>query len=236
MIDAYARLFGSRMDADPESLFERDIARLLKFQEVQQYLDRVDDSVSRATRQALSYLRYKLRSHDRIEIVIANTIALLTSPERSADTEVPTPFAPGLLFCEERLRPPARVMEEIRPPVMRRQGLTAEQRARAELWRAMTRARQVTRMQVRRYAHLHLPANTRVPAEELPIQDVSELVMFMAFSRAAFLSAKLTPGALRHIPLMTAFHGLIFRLEPGEVTQTQYIHVPRFTVERKGEL
>jgi hypothetical protein len=236
MMDAYARLYGSRMDSDPEALFERDISRLLKFQDVQQYLDRVDDSVSRATRQALSYLRYKLRSHDRIEVVVTNTIALLTSPDRAPDAEVPTPFAPGLLFCEERLRPPARLMEDIRPPVMRRQGLSPEQRARAELWRAMTRARQVTRMQVRQYAKRCLPAGTRVRSDDLPVTEVADLVIFMAFSRAAFLTQRLSPSALRHVPLMTTFQGLAFRVEPGEITETPYIHVPRFYVERKGEL
>lgn len=236
MLNAYARLYGSRLENDPEALFERDISRLLKFQDVQQYLDRVDDSVNRATRQALSYLRYKLRSHDRIEVVISNTIALLTSPERAADAEVPTPFAPGLLFSEERLRPPARTVEDIQPPVMRRQVLSPEQRARAELWRGMTRARQVTRMQVRRYAQRCLPAGTRVRADDLPVTEVSDLVMFMALSRAAFLTQKLSPSALRHVPLMTTFQGLAFRLEPGEITETPYIRVPRFYVERKGEL
>jgi hypothetical protein len=236
LIDAYRRLYGSRPDSDAETLFERDIARLLKFQDIQQYLDRVDDSVSRATRQALSYLRYKLRSHDRIEVLITNTIAVLTDPGRSEDSEVPTPFAPGLLFSEERLRPPVRTMDEIRPPVMRRQALTPEQRARAELWRAMTRARQVTRMQVRLYAQRHLPLGSRVQSDDLPVKEVSDLVMFMAFSRAAFLTQKLSPGALRHVPLMTTFHGLTFRMDQGEVTENPYIRVPRFIVERKGEL
>lgn len=236
MMDAYTRLFGSRLENEPEALFERDISRLLKFQDVQSYLDRVDDSVSRATRQALSYLRYKLRSHDRIEVVISNTIALLTSPERAGDAEVPTPFAPGLLFSEDRLRPPARIVEDIRPPVMRRQVLSPEQRARAELWRAMTRARQVTRMQVRQYVHRCLPPGSRVRSDDLPVTEVSDLVMFMAFSRAAFLTQTLSPTALRHVPLMTTFHGLTFRVEVGEITETPYIRVPRFFVERKGEL
>ena len=236
LLDAYGRMYGSRQGMAAHELFERDIQRLLKFQEVQQYLDRVDESVVRATRQALSYLRYKLRSYDRIEVVIANTIAVLTSPERSAEAEVPTPFAPGLLFSDDRLRPPARSVEEIRPPMMRRMTLTPEQRARAELWRAMTRARQVTRLQVRSYALQHLPTGVRVPADQLQVREVADLVMFMAFSRAAFLSANLSPGALRHVPLMTTLHGLVFRMVPGEVTETEYVRVPRFTVERKGEL
>jgi hypothetical protein len=236
MLKAYEKLFRSRPGTDAQALFERDIARLLKFQDIQGYLDRVDDSVNRATRHALSYLRYKLRSHDRIEAVIANTIAALTADERPAQALVPTPFAPGRLFSDELLRPPTRVTEEIRPPAMRRQTLTPEQRARAELWRAMTRARQVTRLQVRDYARRHLPINTRVPAHELPVSEVSDLVMFMAFSRAAFLTQTLSAQALRHVPLMTTFQGLVFRLEPGEMSENAFIRVPRFDVERKGEL
>lgn len=236
MISAYEKLFRGRPGTDAQALFERDILRLLKFQDIQLYLDRVDDSVNRATRHALSYLRYKLRSHDRIEAVIANTIAALTAVERPHDAPVATPFAPGPLFSQERLRPPRRAIEEIRPPAMRRQALTPEQRARAELWREMTRARQVTRMQVRDYARRHLPLNTRVRADALPVDHVSDLVMFMAFSRASFLTQTLSPAALRHVPLMATLQGLVFRLEPGEMSENAFIRVPRFDVERKGEL
>ncbi|WLT40288.1 DUF5716 family protein (plasmid) [Synechocystis sp. B12] len=236
LLDAYSRIYRPGHGPTAHELFERDIQRLLKFQEVQQYLDRVDDSVTRATRQALSYLRYKLRSNDRIEVVIANTIAVLNSPERSGDTEIPTAFAPGLLFSEERLRPPARSTEEIRPPTMRRASLTPEQRARAELWRAMTRARQITRLQIRRYALAHLPVGVRVVADQLPVREVADLVMLMAFSRAAFLSARLSPAALRHVPLMATVSGLVFRLVPGELTETEHVRFPRFTIERRGEL
>lgn len=236
MLGSYAQMYRSRPSVEPEVLFERDIGRLLKFQDIQHYLDRVDDSVNRATRQALSYLSYKLRSHDRIETLIASTIAILTAPERDPEADVPTPFAPGMLFSEERLRPATRVVEEIAPPAMRRSTLSPEQRARAELWRAMTRARQVTRMQVREYARQHLPLGVRVAAHQLPIRQVSDLVLFMAFSRAAFLSDSLSAPALRHVPLMRTFHGLVFRLDAEHTSENDYMRVPWFEVERKGEL
>lgn len=67
-----------------EAIFERDVARLLRFDEVERYLDRLDDAVSTATRQALSFLHYRLRSQGKIDRLIDLSVAaVLESHEQN---------------------------------------------------------------------------------------------------------------------------------------------------------
>ncbi len=57
---ATKRCAGDRHKAD--TLFEKDIHRLLELNRIDEYLDRLDDEIRRANRRALAYLDYRLRS------------------------------------------------------------------------------------------------------------------------------------------------------------------------------
>src|SRR3546814_8302419 len=60
MIRAYVDHHKLRNLSRAEQLFEKDIAFILRFRHVEEYLDRLNDNVSRATLDALSTLNYLL--------------------------------------------------------------------------------------------------------------------------------------------------------------------------------
>ena len=232
LIEGYTKSAVGRNHAEAEAHFERDIARLLKFEQIQIYLDRLDESITKATRQALSFIHYKLRTHERIEGILDQAISVLTT-RFSADAQIPTPFAPGPLFAASRLREPTRVLAEHAVTPIRHTPMTPEQRARSELRRAMVRARQVTRKQILEYAHANIPARSTVTASQLPIRTVADLVIFMALARASFLSAHLPASAQRNAPLLRAAYGLSFNLIEGRA-RNAYVDVQDFRVARTG--
>lgn len=230
LIDGYIKSAVGRTPAEAEAHFERDITRLLKFEQIQAYLDRLDESITKATRQALSFIHYKLRTHERIEGILDQGIEVLTT-RFSPDAEVPTPFAPGPLFSAERLREPNRHAAEHAVTAIRQSAMTPEQRARSELRRAMVRARQVTRKQIQQYAETNIAIGSTVTASDLPITCVSDLVIFMALSRASFLVDHLPPREQRDAPLLRAAHGLRFKVLGGRA-KNRYVDVPDFSVTR----
>src|SRR3546814_10396907 len=83
-------------------LFEKDIAFILRFRHVEEYLDRPDDNVSRATRAALSTLNYRLRTPTDITLHLRN--AAVAIDHLPADAQIVWPLTRGALFASDRLR------------------------------------------------------------------------------------------------------------------------------------
>lgn len=237
LIDGYRNAFKTATHEEAEALFERDITRLKKFEDIQLYLARLDDSISRANRQALALISYKLRNQGRIEVLIAQTIEALTTNSQPT-TEVLTSLAPGPLFSANRLREPS-----IRPPepevrTMRRAVMSPEQRALSELRRAMRKAREVTRSQIKRYVDAHIALDRPVSSDHLPIVSVADLVVFLALSRGAFLtrlSRKWPRARTRQNQHLQLLRGLALESVDGAITTNDFVSLPRFIVTRTEE-
>lgn len=238
LIKGYQQALKVRTLTEAEEQFEKDIAKLLKLEDIQRFLDRLDDSIVRATRKALSQISYQLRVQGRIEQLISQTIQALTSHEVSTEG-LGLGLAPGALFSEERLREPPQKQKEPEPQVIRRAAMSPEQRAMIELRRAMTKAREISRAQIKRYANAYIPTGETLSSDALPITTVNDMVVFMALSRAAFLTfstARLDPRERRNVQLLALTKGL--RLEPvlGQRTANPFVETPRFLVTREGDL
>src|SRR3546814_18480018 len=79
---------------------------------------------------------------------------------------------------------------------------------RSELRRAMVRARQINIKQVRRYRDAYLAVGQQIRSEELPIDSVEDLVLFLALSRASFLRKSMPPNRQQDDPLLRCLRGL----------------------------
>lgn len=232
LVRAYREQFKLKNRDRAEQMFEKDIAFILRFRQVEEYLDRLDDNVNRATRSALATLSYRLRTPSNLAHQLqCAAVAVHGLPDEAV---IPWPLMQGPIFGQESLRQP--VVPYVEPEVTKiaRRVITPEQRAFSELRRAMVRARQINVAQVRRYRDAHLPRDVALSCEQLPIHSVEDLVMVMALSRASFLRQSMPDRRQKDDPLLRAMRGLEIRLTPGgeEMTIGEHLRVPRFVVRR----
>lgn len=238
LIIGYQRTLGLRTKEEAEAIFERDVGKLLKLQDIQRFLDRLDESIARATRKALSQITYQLRVQGRIEQLISQTIAALTSPTRDIQ-EVEFSLAPGALFSIEKLRTPVQKPREPEIQIIRRATMSPEQRAMSDLRRAMSKAREVSRPQLKRYADAYLPLGKKISSDDLPIRSVSDLVILMTLSRAVFFagtSKRRSHQEKRSVQSLQLVKELRLELVEGKLTKNEYVTFPQFYVTREGEL
>lgn len=218
---------------DPSAAFEADVARFMKFIDIERCLDRLDHNVNEATRRAVSFLTYRLKTSDRLELLIEQVISVVLAADSRGLPIEGSLFPPGYTFSEERLRAPT-VRAVLPPKVMVRQRvMTPRERALFLLRRAMVRHRDVTAAAVERYLERAMGGRLSVASDDLPIASVEDACVYLALGRLALL-ARATRGrrALPH-PLLrrTTLH---ITFIPNERTENEFIEGPRFTVRRRG--
>lgn len=232
MIRAYKDHHKLRNLARAEQMFEKDIAFILRFQQVEEYLDRLDGNVSRATRAALATLNYRLRTPSNLsQQLLFAAQAIADQPDQAV---IAWPLMEGPVLGPDRLRQPVVPYKEPEVARIQRRPLTPEQRAYSEMRRAMVRARQVSATQVRKYRETRLVVGTSVSSDQLRVETVEDLVMAMALSRASFLKASMPPRRQKDDPLLRAMRGLeITAAATGDdILIGEHLRVPRFVVKR----
>lgn len=232
LVAGYRRL--ARGANTAEGMFERDIQRLLRFQDIEIFLSRLDANVSRATRQALAYIRYKLRTPSSLEAQVRHAFAAVVS-QGDEFFEVAFPAPAGHAFLDVRLRAPPAPPREPEVESLSKAKLSPEQRALSELRHEMAAARRVSPKEIRQFMDRHVPPNRKVRADEIQIETVNDLVVFMAISRAALVSRSQPYQRQRNIPLMSSLRAYNIAGEPGEISLNPYIRVPRFTIARSAQ-
>lgn len=232
LIKGYAALPRNRHE-DPAAMFEADVARFMKFIDIERYLDRLDHSVNEATRRSVAFLSYRLKTSDRLELLVEQSInSVIAAHERGLSIEgwvIP----PGPALNEERLRAP--LVRSKAPPkiVLTKRSMTPRERALFFLRRAMARHRDVTAETLRRYVDTSMGNRPSIASEELKIENVEDACTYLALSRLALLKrASRGRRALPHPLLKRASIDVDFVV--GERTVTSFIDSPRFTVRRRS--
>lgn len=226
----YKKEYGVSDPAKIERIFERDIARILKFQHIEKFLDRLDESINRAARQAYAYINYHLRTPSTLEKTLDKTIELLLS---NGSAEVMTPFAAGPAFSQERLRPPRTKRAEPRIMPVQQPSLTPYQRASIELRHQMEEARQIAAPQVAEYLDQVVPAGKTVTCDALPVNTVKDLMVVGELSRLAFLASNRQTRQMRKLPGFGRLIEYEIEIENG-ITLTKFVEMPTFTIRRRG--
>jgi hypothetical protein len=233
LVSWYHSAFKTTSREQAESLFERDVGRFLVFGQIEDHLDRLNNSVSRTTRRALSYIQYKIRTRDRLDRLIDQSLKAFEFADRE---QVPLymPFAMGPLFAEGALRPPKVAPAPVQRSPIRTPVMSPEMRALNELRKIVTKNREVSAPEVLAYLEAQVPRGKIVSSKELKISSIKELCLFAALARLTLASTVTPPSRHKHVPLLAALERRGIRLArvPGEFTENDYLIAPTFEVRR----
>lgn len=232
LIKGYAALPRSRHE-DPTVMFEADVTRYLKFVDVERYLDRLDRTVNEATKRSIAFISYRLKTSDRLELLIEQSIESVLAADAQGLTIRGSIIPPGPALSEGRLRAP-KVQTKPQPRVaLQKRKMTPRERALFFLRRAMARHRDITAASLERYLVTNMGVQSSITSEELKIDSVEDACAYLLLSRLALLKhAAHGRRALPHPVLRRTPIDVEFVTE--ERTVTPLFDGPRFTVHRRS--
>lgn len=233
LVSWYRVSFKTATREQAEFLFEKDVSRFLVFGQIEDHLDRLNNSVSRTTRRALAYIQYKLRTRDRLDKLLDQS---LRSFEEADAKKVPLhmPFAMGQLFSEGLLREPKFAPVKAQRSPIRTPVMSPEMRAMNELRKLVNSNREANAPAIMAYLEAHVPNGKIVSSKSLPVSSIKELCVFAALSRLALASSVTPPERHKQLPVLSALERRGIRLArlPGEFTENEFLIAPSFEVRR----
>lgn len=224
LIDRYQSELGvPRPEA--ERRFEKDIASHLLLRDIDRHLDRLNESVDRATQKAIRHLEYKLRSSGRLDqLVTAAVEGLLRAEQSGAGLGLAVTGAPlsAHALKAPRVVAPDPVRGVVKDPVM-----TTQQRALKYLRQAMVKNRTVSVTDLQSYLERELGDRAGMSSDELQIGSVKDFCVFSDLAHLVCQSAALAAPADR---LKALKH---YRLTLTENwTENEYLRIRAFNIER----
>jgi Family of unknown function (DUF5716) len=160
-----------------ELLFERDIQRLIDLKRIDEYLDRLDEEVRRANKQALVFLDFRLRALRPLDHLVKHAIAGVLAGAAEA-----APFAPGELIGIERLAEPKKVIVRPPPAPLRTAVVSIEEQARARLMLRARDLRSITAPKLTGYVLANLQGQNEVQSDRLVVQGIGDVRAIQALS------------------------------------------------------
>lgn len=114
-----------------KALLQRDILKIEELSRIDEYLDRLDEEVRRATRMAMAFLDYRLRAIRPLDELIDHAIKAVNECESGMTPDTPFPSEESL--CAERLVLPRVPVERAPRKALRKQVMSPSQEALARL-------------------------------------------------------------------------------------------------------
>ena len=156
--------------ARAEALFERDLQKIEELQRIDEYLNRLDDEIRRANRQALAYLDYRLRATQPLGQMIHDAVAaVIKHGEKAAAC---TPFACGNAISSERLARPRQQNYQAPPGKLRTQTISPERAAYARLVLQARDRRVMTFPKLAAFVRMQLAGRDAMTSAELPTDSI----------------------------------------------------------------
>ncbi|MEO9163508.1 MAG: Wadjet anti-phage system protein JetA family protein [Casimicrobiaceae bacterium] len=172
-----------RCPGDPERaqrLFEKDIARLLEIQRIDEYLERLDDEIRRANKRALAFLDYRLRSLRPIDHLLTQAIGVVLAAETKhgpdALPHAPLPFAPGDLIGPALLAEPRRPAQRIPTTALRTAVVSIEELAKARIRLRARDARSITPPKLTDFVRRQLGDQLVIASADLELASVTDVM------------------------------------------------------------
>lgn len=229
----YQGAFKAESREHAEGLFEKDVTRFLLFARIEEHLDRLDASVSRTTRRALSYIHYKIRTRDRLDRLLEQAFTALENANE-VGVLLEWPLAAGPLLCDDRLREPKVPPPPLKRSPVRTPRMTPLMRALSALRKIVAKNREVSAAELIAYIEANVPPACGRDSGELPVKDIKDLCIFATLGRLALASA-VTP-ATRHanLPLLNALskRNIVLSLIRGQLAENEYVIAPKFRIRR----
>lgn len=208
---------------DPEVALEKDISRIMRFNSIEQHLDRLDSAMNRVNTQALNYLKYATRTRGQIEALLDCAIAHVASSDQPQRLH----FFCGIPFSELRLKMPKQPVEgDERTPITKKTP-SPEMLALYRLNQMMRANRQLSDRDIAKYVERFSKGRPMISSDELEITSIKDFCAFLSLTRKALFD-----GRAQH----TGGQASMFRVrrDKGAITSNGYITTERFIVERQA--
>lgn len=230
LIEWYAtKRFASEPDGDQKALrtFDRDIGRLLEFDRVDEYLERLDDEIRRANKRAIAFLDYRLRSAQPLDKLIAQAITnVIANPAAASNA----PFADGAMICGERLAQPRKTRPKQPPSALRKVVVSIEEKARASLRNKAREARTINAYKLTSFVMRHLGDTSASQSADMEARSITDI---RAMQTLHSLSLNLHSGSRKlAIDAKKLIHGYRIKRTGNEETSGAYLSGVPFEVER----
>jgi hypothetical protein len=181
----YARLIGwykknmaNDNEVDARRLLERNLDRIRELSRIDEYLERLDEEIRRANKQAVAFLDYRVRALRPVDAIIDSAINSLLR----VDCDVAVPFSPGSMISPESLAEPRIRAPKLPADALRRAVPTETDIARMHLKMRAREARQVTPLKLRLFLRDQLNDRAELTSDQLRIESVSDLVSKQALA------------------------------------------------------
>jgi hypothetical protein len=233
LVPWYHSAFKTSTREQAEALFEKDVSRFLVFNHIEEHLDRLNASVSRTTRRALSFIQYRIRTRDRLDRLLDQSLQAF---EAAAAANIPLewPLAIGPLLSEECLREPKVASSPVQRVPIRTPTMSPQMRAMNELRKLVTQHREVSVNELLQYVEAHVPRGHVCTSDVLPITTIKDLCLYAALTRLMLASTVTPVTRHKHQPYLNALRkrGISLLRMPEEFTDNQYFTAPKFQVHR----
>ena len=230
-VGAYRTTLRLSSDDEAARVFENDIKHLLLFERIDGMLDALNDSVNAATHRALAYIDYKLRTRDHFGHMLDKAVQAVLAADATG-VAIEMPLAAGPMFSEARLAPPAEPPKPRERTPVRRTKMTLEQRAELFLRRAMHQHREVTPRKVEAFLDREVTEDRVASSDQMAIHGLEDLCTFMVVASCAYHVGRVEPARRRDLPIFGSIRGYRIVADVGEMTENEFLCLPRFTVQR----
>ncbi|WP_374497300.1 Wadjet anti-phage system protein JetA family protein [Vogesella indigofera] len=231
MVSYYKTTFRCPSMEEAEERFERDVGRFLMFKDIDRHLDRLNASVDQATARAMAYLHYKVRTQDKLDRLLSVSIDRLK--DTTGDEVTAMGILSGHLLAETRLPPIQKRSGPMSRSAISKPRMTIEQIAQVRLKKLMKLHREVSPANVTAYLEKCFGPNFKVSSDDMQIGGIHDFCVFVQVMRLALLSRKHTGLGRKTHPMLHALKDYRFDFIEGEVTDSEYLCVPKFQVTRR---
>jgi hypothetical protein len=211
-------------------LFDRDIGRLMRLQNVEQHLQRLDTEIRSANQRAITYLEYKIRAPLVLDQLLARACqgVVALSDDHIALPEGPLaePLGP------EWLAPPPKPNPAHHGSVITHAPPSIEALALDALRKRMIDARLVTPIKLATYAARHLGDHQQVASDDLTIDTILDLACYQRLLLIASRSDA-PPHFIRSDPFVLMVPGMSVRFVGTDQTRNDFISHRRFVIYRE---
>lgn len=182
LIDWYAKKLCGGDREEAASRLERDFRRILELSLIEEYLERLDEELTRANRRALAVLDYKIRATQPMDDLIRSAISNVSCME---ENEAPAVFAPDALMSGARLYSWPAATERKPPAALRQNRFSPRDAAINQLMREAIERRSMTAPKLAAYVARALSGKDEISSADLPIESIEDLCAYNALHKVA---------------------------------------------------
>lgn len=214
-----------------EALYERDTRQLLRLQEVEEHLRRLDEEIRIAYQRALAMFEYKLRSPGNFDQLIQQAIS---GTQDLPEGHSALPSVSGFYHASGvGLAKPRAPMREVRATPVEKEQPSTQQLAMEALRQQMNAARNITPIKLAQYVARHLGRKQAVVSDELTIESITDLCCYQKLLLIA--SRENCPSDKRLAdPRLQMVRGMQVGFVANAVTRNEYMEHQQFVIRARS--